>query len=346
MDVNKENNITEETEISIEETVKAEETSDKELEEVTAEEDSTSTVSVSLEDIDEELMRYGIETDEEYESEYDEYSDAPKKKGVLQKPVLIAALAFLLTAVVVFGSYFIYNIFSPKGVEGTWLQAEDNTGRLYLEFDDGTVTLNVGGYQRYGYYTIEQVQGYDVLNTEFYEIAVVGTKAVVTYSDDNKSMTLNFIYGGVDLNTVDLSSTDMSTISIGSLEFKRGKAPDIEIDPETITHASADELGITSVNTDESIIGSWRLGIEGMENKYKIYNFNEDGTGNYEIDYVYYEAYGCGLGEICQFKYTVYEDNILITYTYFDGTTTDQSIEYYTDNGNLVLDGVGYEKVN
>ncbi len=350
MDINKENNLTEEStsevtenpEAEVEEVViESEDTADLTEESV----EETSTVSVSMDDIDEELMRYGIETDGEEEECFDEYSFEPEKKHTIQKPILIAALSFLVTAVLIFGTYFLYGLLSPKGIEGTWTQAGSDNPTLFLTFDDGTVSMNVGGYQRYGYYKVEEAKGYDVLSTEFYELFVIGKNIAVTYSENNKQMTLHFLYEGVDLSTVDVETVGFESLEMGSIDFVRAKAPKAEIDTQKITHASADELGITSVNIDNDIVGSWRLGVDGAEGKYNTYTFNADGTGSHNVDYIYYEIYGCGLGENSQFKYTVHEDEILITTTYFDGTTSDQTVKYYVDKGNLVLDGVGYENV-
>ena len=49
---------------------------------------------------------------------------------------------------------------------------------------------------------------------------------------------------------------------------------------------------------------------------------------------------------VYNFKYTVYEDEILITLDYYGGQKEDGSFTFYLDKGNLVLNGVGYTKVD
>ena len=365
MDINKENNLVEENVSDTTETIETE------VEEIVTESDNTkeilaeeadeevpilsvdtddvdegvSTLLVDMDDIDEELMRYGIESGETEEVALEVHDCEPEKKRTVQKPIMIAAVSFLITVVLVLGAYFLYGLLAPKGIEGTWVQADSENPTLFLTFDDGTVTMNVGGYQRYGYYEVNEAKGVDVLSTEFYELAVIGSNIAVTYSENGKEMTLHFLYEDVDLNTTDTETVGFESLEMGSISFVREKAPKLSIDADDITHASADEFGITAVNIDDKIIGTWHLGIDGAEGKYNTYTFNADGTGTHDVDYVYYELYGCGLGENSQFKYTVYEDKILLTTTYFDGTTSDQILEYFVDNGNLVLDGVGYENV-
>lgn len=378
MDINKENNLADESVAESAETLNseseavdaevtevAEESAETDVTEVDTEsaenaaeinaseseddgtEDNASTLLVSAEDIDEELMRYGISSQEEETETFENYFTEPVKKSVVQKPIIIAALSFLLTAVLVFGGYFVYGLLSPKGVEGTWIQANsEEDPNLFLVIEDGNITMNIGGYQRYGYYELEEVNGFTMLKTDFYEFVIMGKNIVVSFSEDNKIMSLYFIYDGVDLNTFDPDTTDLSTVSMGNIDLKRGKISDLDLTPETISHASADELGITALNVDEGIVGTWRLEIEGAEGKFDTYTFNADGTGSHDVDYIYYEMYGCGLGERNQFTYTVYDNKILMTTTYFDGNKVDMDVEYYLDKGNLVINGVGFEKVN
>lgn len=352
MDIKKENNLTEETisevtQMSDSETAVAEnetetaETIDETTEDALTEE--TSTLSVSTEDIDEELMRYGISAEEENDEFSDESSEVPEKKRLIQKPLLIAAVAFLLTAVLVFGVYFVFDLFFKKDIEGVWTLADSETTSVYLVFEDGEVSMNYGGVKSYGYYEMVEVNGFDVLKTKFYELAQMGSNIVVTHSNDTGNMTLHFLYEGADLNTMD-KTTDLTTVSMINIELKKAELPDFKIDPTTITHASADELGITSVNIDEDIVGTWRLELDYVEDKYQTYTFNSDGTGSFNIDY--YEMNDVGMGRNIDFKYTAHEGNLLISIQDATGMNSDDTIPYYLDKGNLVLFGVGFEKVN
>ncbi len=315
-----------------------------------AEDDSNqSTLSVDMEDIDKELTRYGLidgdamqnEVAETFEDELPQKSNCP-----VQKPIIIAAVAFLLTAVIILGTMFAYKAFTKPAFIGSWSQVGDHNGSMFLTFEeDGMVSLDMGGFERFGSYTTEKVEGYDVIHTEFYELALISKDIVVTYSNDKNAMNLYFLYEGTNLSALDLKTMPLDTVAMGSIEFQKGEAPDLKIDPADITHASADEFGITSVEVDEEILGSWQLEIMGTQGKYETYTFNADGTGSRTTDYVYYETYGCGLGENGNFKYTIVDGKILITYNYYDGTSQDLALEYSLNKGDLVLDGTGYEAV-
>ena len=295
-----------------------------------------STLDVDSDDIDQECLRYGLVEEET--------AEPAKEPALIQKPILVAALAFLLTAVIILGTMFVYKALTKPVLYGTWSQEGDYNGNMFLKFEpDGKVALDMGGFERYGTYTLEEIQGYDVIHTDFYELALISKDIVATYSEDKNTMNLYFLYEGTDLTTIDLETTSLDYVAMGSIAFQRGEAPLLNIDPNNITHASADEFGITALSIDDSILGSWKLEIMGTQGKYETYTFNSDGTGSRDADYVYYETYACGLGETSNFKYTVSDGNILITYDYYDGTTGDQVLKYELSKGNLVIDGVGYE---
>lgn len=342
MDINKENEILQENEVQ-EEVIS--ETSEENIQEEIADESEYSTVSVAQEDIDQELTRYGI-TEEAEETE-DYFTQEPvKSKFPVQKPIIMATVAFLLTALIIVGTMFIYKAVTKHPLMGTWTQTGEYSGNMYIDFDeDGTVTLSMGGIERFGEYELKEIQGYDVIFTEFYELALISKNIIVTYPDGKDTMKLDFIYDGVDLETFDFESMGLEYISMGSIDFEKEKMPKLNLVPSDITHASADELGITEVAIDEDILGSWQLEIMGAEGKFETYTFNSDGTGSHVTDYVYYETYGCGLGEKNTFKYTVHEGQILLTYDYFNGTHVDQVLDYYMNKGDLVINGSGFEAV-
>ncbi len=308
-----------------------------------------STLSVDMEDIDRELIRYGISDSEEMQPEEEETftDELPKKsKCLVQKPIIIAAVAFLLAAAIVLGTMFMYKVFTKPAFLGSWSQAGDYSGSMFLNFEeDGTVSLDMGGIERYGNYTTEKVQGYDVIHTEFYELALISKELVATYSEDKNTMNLYFLYEGADLSAIDLKTMPLDTVAMGNIQFHRGEKPALDLNPADITHASADEFGVTKLETDEEILGSWQVEIMGAEGKFETYTFNADGTGTHTADYVYYETYGCGLGEILKFKYTVSDGKIFMTNNFYDGSSADQILEYTMDKGNLIINGTGYKAV-
>ncbi len=316
MDINKDDILTNE-EVS-EDTTPAEEVVTEETEAV----ETVSTLDVTQEDIDDEMSRYGVLPQEDFsEEEQTEYTETKKKKGVIQKPIIIAAVALLVTAVVVSGVLLVYNVFFKPGISGAYVLADAPDSGTYFVFDkDGNVSMDGGGIKYFGTYTMEKVDGADVISSDFYFIASYGGQATVTYTDNKQTMSLAF--------------------PAGTLNFIKTKLPEHDVDPSDITHASADELGITEINIVDGIVGTW------SEEMYGTYTFNADGTGTYLSEYSFSEYMGYGLGMEYKFKYTVYGDEILITLDYYGGQKEDGSFTYYLDKGNLVLNGVGYTKVD
>lgn len=311
MDINKDDILNEE--------VVSEETTVEEVIEETQETEST--LDVTQEDIDEEMFRYGLTSQEDFSEEEQVESTAPvKKKGHVQKPVIIATIAFLITAIIVSGVFLVYDAFFKPGINGAYVLADAPDSGTYFVFDkDGNVSMDGGGIKYFGTYTMEKVDGVDVITSDFYFIASYGGQASVTYTDNKNTMTLTF--------------------PAGTLNFVKTKLPEHKVDPSDITHASADELGITELNIDKGVVGTWN------EEMYGTYTFNADGTGTYLSEYSFSEYMGYGLGMEYKFKYTVYEDEILITLDYYGGQKEDGTFTYYLDQGNLVLNGVGYTKV-
>ncbi len=302
-----------------EETTAKEETTEVISEDVAAD-DTASTLDVTQQDIEEEMSRYGVNFSEEEVAKETEELLKPAKKAIVQKPIIIATIAFLVTAILVSSVVLVYNAFFKPCINGTFVLAEAPDSGTYFVFDkDGNVSMDGGGIRYFGTYETERVDGVDIITSDFYFIASYGGQAQVTYSDNKRIMTLTF--------------------PAGSLEFIKTKLPEHEVEPENITHASADELDISELNIVDGVVGTW------TEEMYGTYTFNADGTGSYLSNYTFSEYMGYGLGMEYTFKYTVHEDEILITLDYYGGQKEDGTFHYYLDKGNLVLDGVGYTKV-
>lgn len=288
--------------------------------------DDISTIGVSKEDVNEALREYGLEPEDDQLKvsigQVDEdISEPEKKKFPVQRTIVISAIALLFVAVAVFVSIFVYNIFFKPGIDGVWTPTDDNEGSVYFIFDkEGNIEMDGGGIKYFGTYTVDKNDaGKDVIKSEFYAIALYGGEGEIEYSGDKNTMTLKF-------EKMDL-------------ELKKAELPKDEHDPKVITHASADELGVTSLNIDKNIVGSW------TEETYGTYTFNEDGTGVYRQNYQYVEYYGFGLGTEYKFNYTVTDGSILLTLHYYAGNSEDGVLSYGTDKDNLIIDGVGYAKV-
>lgn len=290
-----------------------------------------------------------------YYADSESVEQAPKKKSKVVTPVIIAAAAFVLVAAIVFGGVWIYNAFFGVNLEGIWMEQGYEDSGIYFDFDgEGNVYLRGGGISYFGNYetatydvnkdtdlpeiitnisAIEPLSGkVNVLKSDFYMFGMYGGQYIYTMGSENGTKTVN-------LKFVDTSGT------ISEWVFTKTQLPELTIDPTVITNASADEAGITTLNTDKNIIGSW------SEADYGTYTFYDDGTANYktnyQIDQTYAMFYGItmGYGVDLDFKYTVGDGNIYMSVDYFTGESNDGVMTYYLDGKNLVIDGVGYAKV-
>ena len=289
---------------------------------------------------------------EEAGSEFElvEVQNSAKKTCVVQKPVIITALCFLLTALIVVGTVLIYNAFSkPRlvfkdrkdGIEYAWQLLEYNGDdysekNIYAEFtEDGDVNFYENGIRFYGKYTTEENdEGQQILKSDFYIFGMSGGEGIISDDSDRDNMTITF------------SGTDKEII----IKLKKSELPKINLEPENITHASADEVGLDGVVTDEKILGTWK---ELMDEYYLAMGytpmkctFNSDGTGAMGYDYTFNESYNYGYGMEFGFKYTIKDNTVYLTSKYFDGETKDMILPYGLSGGNLVLGGVGYEKAD
>ena len=290
----------------------------------------------------------------------------PKRKDFpLQTPVIVAIIAFLLTALIIFSSLLVYDAFDKTSDEqvqtsvsgygdnidsddeyvkiygdlvGTWTGA-GTPGEVYITFEaDGTVFYSIGTARQYGTYSTEivtatsdeaGVETYNVFTSELYLFANYGGSAVVEFSEDSNNVSLTFVYGVIEL--------------------VRAELPEIKLNPQEIIHASADELGVTSLELDDAIVGTWQTELMGYEDKFEKYTFNADGTGYYFSDYMQDTYYGYGYGLEFDFQYTVKDGKILMSQVMYDGETNDIVFEYNMDKGNLLMDfGTGmlaYKKI-
>lgn len=289
---------------------------------------------------------------EEFNSAYQgtPCADTEKKTVVIQKPVIITAICFLVTALIVIGTVLIYTALTkPKlvlkdGKDGTvyaWqlieYAGEDFSAKhMYARFlDDTNIEFYVNGDRYYGKYSLEETEeGEQIFKTDFYAFYSFGIMAT-----DESVLTQD-------------KEEDTMTITCGDIlmKFKKNELPQISLDPENITHASADEVSLTELCIDENLLGSWE---EMVDENYiqmgyiptKI-TFGSDGICKMGYDYFYSETYGYGFGMEISYKYTVKDNIIYLTTEKYNGETVDNTITYGMNRGNLILNGVGFEKVN
>ena len=284
-----------------------------------------------------------------------EEQELPKKKAKVVLPVIIAAVAFALVAVIVFGGIWLYNAFFGTSLKGVWVEEGYEESGIYFEFDDeGNVYLRGGGISYYGTYETatydlnkdtelpevitkvsesEPLSGkVNVLKSDFYMFGMYGGEYVYSLgsTDGTKTATLKYVD---------------PTGALAEWKFTATKLPKISMDPTVITNASADEAGIKTLEIDKNIIGTW------SEADYGTYTFYDDGTANYktkyQIDQTYQMFYGVtmGYGVDLDFRYTVGDGKIYMSVDYNTGESNDGIMNYYLDGKNLVIDGVGYAKV-
>lgn len=318
---------------------------EKELFELTADVD-TEVETASLESLsdsaDEKIEDNSNET---MAVPFEETQQNAKRKPLIQTPILIAGLCFLVTALIVIGTILIYtalnkpNLIIKDGKDGTvyaWRVMEYagqdySDQQIFAQFaKDDNVYFYENGIKFYGKYTTEENdEGKNVLKSDFYIFGRSGGEGVISDDSNKENMTITF-------------SDDIV------LKLKKQELPKITLDPNTMNYASADEVGLTELNVDEKILGTWT---ELMDEYYiamgyspRKYVFNSDGTGSIGYDYTYNETYGYGYGMELGFKYTV-KDNVIYVYAeFFDGKTDEMTLEYGINGSTLVLAGVGFEK--
>lgn len=277
------------------------------------------------------------EDNETFYEDYNENYEIPENvesASVIQKPIRVAIIAFVLTALVVFGTVFAYNLIKGDAshpIVGAWVFADSPDSGEYVIFDeDGTVYYSLGSYKYYGTYSVQTIEvektetqdayTYEALKSDFAIFVQPTGDVKVTFNEDDDRMTLEFT-----MNTVELIKVDM---------------PELNLEPDKVTHASADEVGITGFVTDKNVIGTWKTEMIQYPGLYEYYTFNNDGTCVYKTDFIEY----AGCGTIIEFKYTIKNGRVFLTQKLYDGTTDDIEFGYRLDRGKFVIDaGSGYE---
>lgn len=333
MDINNDKENINESEEIVEAALQEEETTALVNEDAT---DTSDAKEVGFE-IDEAL------TAEEESEEFEEFEETPEdyandnvvgeKTFPIQKSVFIALIAFVLTAVIAFGSFLVYDIIEKNkeeaGVVGVWAPAEAaDSGYYYIFEDDGSFNVNIGGQILSGTYITEdyssenasgELEEYQVITITPCVFSDYETQAKIILGEDQNTLTLEFSY-------------------TGNINLVRTELPEYKLDGSKITHASADEVGLDSLNIDNEIIGSWSMSdYTGVEEIYTLY---ADGTGEATDEFV-----DGGYSITTYFKYTTKDGKIYLSIELFNGSTSDGELEYYMDNGKLILNNLAYEAV-
>lgn len=325
MDTNEKDILNEE---NLEETVNAiaepEVQETQETADVDTQDTEYSTIEISQSDIDEELLKYGALTDDfdpdEFSQEYsEELEDAqPEKKKLIQKPIIIAAIAFALAAIILVGTVLVYDNFFRPGLKGAWKIESSTESYEYIVFDKkGNISYELGAQRMYGTYTLtENEDGTMVLSTALFQSLnpYLTGDAIVTVSEDGNSM----------------------TIAIGemmSLNLTKSKLPKVEVDPQSITHASADECSLTALNVDDALLGTW------SEAEIGSYTFEDDGMGVFFIDSENSSTISVGIGMEIPFKYTTSDGKLFVTMKYFNDEEVHNVFSYEVDGDALVING-------
>lgn len=283
-------------------------------------EKANTTLDVDTADIDAELQRYGVDTESEAEAEVEE--PQKKKPFIIQTPVIIAAICFALVAVISLGGIGVYNLFFRKGVDGVW-QSDVFADGVYFVFDkEGNVAIDAGGMKYEGTYTFEESEdGTYTVKSDLFYVFQLYTDHTVTFGEGKKSMTWSNAYY--------------------TINFTKSKLPDYKIDAETITHASADEMGITTFKTDDALVGKWteQLDESSIQMGYpqRTLVFEKDGTGSERYHFDLTLSYGFEYYAVSNFKYTVHDGSVYITSELYSGDKMDSVIEGYSINGNTLI---------
>ena len=215
---------------------------------------------------------------------------------------------------------------------GAWTFAEaPDSGEYVIFTDNNRVYYSVGCYKYYGSYAVEKVDlGESSVDEDGdrYYYSLRSDFALLSQEGEDAKAVFNESY---DRMTVKMTETTMELIKVDM--------PTVNLEPEKITHASADELDITELYIDEKLIGTWTYEISSFEGYNEYYLFNTDGTCVYRTDYI--EDIGYGL-EI-EFKYTAAKGRVLFTQISYDGTKDDIDFQYKFEDGKLVLFSSDFE---
>ena len=211
---------------------------------------------------------------------------------------------------------------AKKNLVGSWTFAEDPECGEYLVFkDNGDVIYTIGSFKYYGTYTLKKVTvdngSYIALDSDFSIFSQENSDVTLEFSEDNNKITLGFVNE--------------------TLELVRKELPAFDIEPENITHASADELEAKTLNVDKAVLGGWTLEIVGYAGTYETYTFKEDGTCLYKTDYIAAMGYGMEI----EFKYTTKDGKMLLTQKMFNGTTSDLVFDYKVEDSKFVVEASG-----
>ena len=236
-------------------------------------------------------------------------SQDPENKPLgLQKPILIAC-CILLASIIAFGCFVGYTKLFGKGVEGTWVLAEQasqdeaksgGNGVTYFTFaEDGTAYLTIGSM------TVDGQWAYD---TE----AETTTIEVSVYYFFNGTFTAE-VEGNVFVGRTLTLGNDSGPL----YEFVSSSIP--EMLPEANEEAKL----------DDEITGVWY-----NEDSGNFYTFNADGTCTVEQPGAYLTIDG---------RYSIEEDAIVLTYISNEEVETELSYSK-NDDGTITIDTLIYNK--
>lgn len=285
----------------------------------------------------------GVVTEEDYNEDTSFYEEgeftlpvsASKKKScIVQKTIIISIVAFLLTAVLVFSSVFVYDMVVSEEEKftlvGVWTVADNPDSGMYYVFDeDGVFNVNIGGQILTGSYFIEDMENTDSETGEKIDYQIMTltpnvfsnyeSQARITLDEETRTMSMTFMY-------------------IPEVKLVKTELPEFKIDGSKVTHASADEFGIDSFVGDDEIIGSWLF--EDYTGDV-VYTFNADGTGSLVQDYK-----DGGYSISMFFKYFTVDGKILVTVELNDGSSSDGEMNYYMDKGKMIINDLAFVKTN
>ena len=279
--------------------------------------------------------------------------DTKPGKFPIVTPVIIAAVAFLLTAALVFGALGIYDMFIDKGIVDTWVVQGSDSGAYFVFESDGTVRLDQGSIALYGTY---DTATYDMSSSTDDLPAVITTINQYTpLSGKVNVLKTNFnefgMYGGefvYSIETVDgvktLNLKMVYSEQVADIVFEKATMPSYKLNPSEITNASADEAGVKTLYVNEKAVGQWHDADNGA-----TYTFNANGTGTYITDCIenpQYLLYGMSVsyGLDYEFKYTMDDGYIYMSFETFASGTLDDTVFYSFDGDKIIINNVGYTK--
>lgn len=249
---------------------------------------------------------------------------APKKRPLLQVPVLIS-LGLVILSLLAFFAYKIFWIAEPEGVTWVWSSETDNV-KWYYEFEkDDVFKAYVGSFEITANYSKDKSDD---------AVSKLTISADVPYAQS-----LGCIFFG---NEIDYKITGSRLAGSQEMTITYPDDPEGQEFVLTQTKERGEELELPEdFKEDEALTGEW-INIYSTDDAKQTIVFNDDGSMSLS------EAYRFSNGNFSEIRrnctYTVSDNELNITW--IAGETVVHHSDYVIKDGVLYMDGAAYYRAD